>query len=233
MGGPPYTDETERKMLEQSLSNSIIKMRPYCEAFHKDYVIPSLNWLINFAGLILFGFGWLCEIIGAYALILWIKMMDLLGRRRIIMDRVNDEPYLERYYIFLKDRSESFPFNVFIHKFLKSDPDDLHDHPWGYFTLILSGGYWEYMYEDGPPPKEGESDSSERKIIKKWRGPGFFQSVSAEHTHRIEIDHKKATCWTLFIPRRRMQEWGFYKKISEGLTWVESEKYLSDRKKSN
>jgi len=59
------------------------------------------------------------------------------------MDRVNGEPYLERYYVFLKDRKR-FPFNVFVHKFLKSDPDDVHDHPWPYATLILKGGYWEW-----------------------------------------------------------------------------------------
>jgi hypothetical protein len=56
------------------------------------------------------------------------------------MDRQNDEPYLERYYLFLKDRKR-FPFNVFLHKFLKSDPDDVHDHPWPYATIILKGGY--------------------------------------------------------------------------------------------
>ena len=73
------------------------------------------------------------------------KFMTWLGRYRVIMDRQNNEPYLERYYLFLKDRS-SFPFNIFLHKFLKSDPDDLHDHPWGYFTFILGGGYWEYTH---------------------------------------------------------------------------------------
>ena len=65
------------------------------------------------------------------------------GRHRVIMDRVNGEPYLERYYVFLKDRNR-FPFNIFVHKFLKSDPDDVHDHPWPYFTIILKGGYYEW-----------------------------------------------------------------------------------------
>jgi hypothetical protein len=59
---------------------------------------------------------------------LLLKLLDRLGRRRVVMDRVNNEPYLERYYLFLKDR-DTFPFNIFLHKFLRSDPDDLHDHP--------------------------------------------------------------------------------------------------------
>ena len=62
--------------------------------------------------------------------------MDSCGRKRIILDRETNEPYLERYYLFLKDRG-NFPFNIFIHKFLKSDPDDMHDHPWGFTTFIL------------------------------------------------------------------------------------------------
>ena len=69
---------------------------------------------------------------------MFLKLLEQLGRRHIVMDRVNNEPYLERYYLFLKDRKH-FPFNVFLHKFLKSDPDDLHDHPWPYFTVILKG----------------------------------------------------------------------------------------------
>ena len=80
-------------------------------------------------------------------------IMKLLGRHRIINDRIDMKPYLERYYLFLKDR-DTFPFNIFLHKFIKSDPDDLHDHPWNYRTLILLGGYWEYT-EKG----------------KFWRGP--------------------------------------------------------------
>ncbi len=63
------------------------------------------------------------------------KLFQRLGRYRVIMDRVDNELYLERYYVFLKDR-ERFPFNIFVHKFLKSDPDDLHDHPWPFFTIM-------------------------------------------------------------------------------------------------
>ncbi len=73
----------------------------------------------------------------------FLKLLERLGRKRIVMDRVEDRPYLERYYLFLKDR-DNFPFNVFLHRFLCSDPDDVHDHPWPYATLILKGGYYEW-----------------------------------------------------------------------------------------
>ena len=46
----------------------------------------------------------------------FLKLLERMGRKRIVMDRQSDEPYLERYYLFLKDR-DRFPFNVFLHKF--------------------------------------------------------------------------------------------------------------------
>ena len=73
---------------------------------------------------------------------MFLKLLDKLGRKRIINDRLSQEPYLERYYVFLKERNH-FPFNIFLHKFLKGDPDDVHDHPWNYVTVILKGGYYE------------------------------------------------------------------------------------------
>ena len=31
---------------------------------------------------------------------IFVNIMDYLGRRRIIYDRLDNEPYLERYYLF-------------------------------------------------------------------------------------------------------------------------------------
>jgi hypothetical protein len=71
------------------------------------------------------------------------RFMVYLGRHRIIMDRDGVNPYLSRYYIFLKNRGQ-FLFNIFIHKFIQSDPYDLHDHPWAYISIPLWPGYWEF-----------------------------------------------------------------------------------------
>lgn len=145
-----------------------------------------------------------------------LKFLERHDRKRIIMDRVDDEPYLERYYIFLKDRSW-FPFNVFLHKFLKSDPDDVHDHPWPYATLILKGGYYEWLpHFDSLNQKMGE--------IAVWRGPGSFRICGAESYHRIEIDPTVET-WTLFMPGPKRREWGFLTKRG----WIQHEQYLAER----
>jgi hypothetical protein len=142
------------------------------------------------------------------------KLMQRFGRHRIILDRQSNEPLLERYYVFLKDR-KWFPFNIFVHKFCKSDPDDVHDHPWPYFTLILKGGYYEWIPQfDKDGKKFGE--------IAHWRKPGHFRFCSSKSYHRIELD-PGVTCWTLFIPGLHQREWGFLVKNK----WIHNEDYLT------
>lgn len=148
-----------------------------------------------------------------------LKLLDRLGRKRIVMDRVENEPYLERYYLFLRERNR-FPFNVFLHKFLKSDPDDVHDHPWPYATLILKGGYWEWIpHFDTVGRKTGE--------YQVWRGPGHFRVSKANSFHRIELD-PDITAWTLFMPGPKQRDWGFLVKNK----WVQWEQYLAQRRTS-
>ena len=146
----------------------------------------------------------------------FLNFLERVGRKRIVMDRRNDEPLLTRYYLFLKDRKH-FPFNVFLHCFHKSDPDDVHDHPWPYATLILKGGYYEWtpMFD------------SKGKMIAEictWRGPGHFRICGANSYHRIELD-PNVTAWTLFMPGPQKREWGFLVKDK----WIHNDKYLTDR----
>lgn len=145
-----------------------------------------------------------------------LNFLERIGRKRIVMDRQSDEPYLERYYLFLKDR-DRFPFNVFLHKFVKGDPDDVHDHPWPYATLILKGGYYEWL---------PQFDSKGNKIAEMcvWRGPGSFRICSANSYHRIELD-PSVTAWTLFMPGPKKQDWGFLVNNK----WIQHEQYLKER----
>jgi len=144
----------------------------------------------------------------------WLERHD---RKRIIMDRQCNEPLLTRYYLFLKERKH-FPFNVFLHKFHKGDPGDVHDHPWPYATLILAGGYYEWV------PK---FNSKKEMIgeIRHWRGPGHFRLCSANSYHRIELK-ENVTPWTLFMPGPQKQEWGFLVDNK----WIHNDKYLETKK---
>ena len=146
----------------------------------------------------------------------FLNLLERVGRKRIVMDRQSDEPYLERYYLFLKDR-DRFPFNVFLHKFLKGDPDDVHDHPWPYATLILKGGYYEWL---------PQFDSKGNKIAEMcvWRGPGSFRVCRANSYHRIELD-PSVTAWTLFMPGPKKRDWGFLVNNK----WIQHEQYLKER----
>jgi hypothetical protein len=146
----------------------------------------------------------------------FLDLLERMGRKRIVMDRQSDEPYLERYYLFLKDR-DRFPFNVFLHKFLKGDPDDVHDHPWPYATLILKGGYYEWL---------PQFDSKGNKIAEMcvWRGPGSFRICRANSYHRIELD-PSVTAWTLFMPGPKKRDWGFLVNNK----WMQHEQYLKER----
>lgn len=146
----------------------------------------------------------------------FLNFLDKIGRKRVIMDRVNNEPYLERYYLFLKDRKR-FPFNVFLHKFLKGDPDDVHDHPWPYATVILKGGYYEWIPQFN---NKGEKIAE----IAVWRGPGSFRVCGANSYHRIELD-PEVTCWTLFMPGPHKRDWGFLVNNR----WVQNEVYLQEK----
>lgn len=149
-----------------------------------------------------------------------LEFLDLLmtkwERKKLIYDRVDGELYLTRYYLFLKERTK-FPFNVFLHKFHKSDDIILHDHPWPFFTLILKGGYWEWTPQfDEKGQKAGE--------IARWCGPGHFRFNRATSYHRIELD-PDVTCWTLFCPGIKQRDWGFLVRNK----WIQWEQYLAAR----
>lgn len=162
----------------------------------------------------------------------FLNWLDSKGRKRVVMDREGKDPYLERYYIFLKDR-EHFPFNIFLHKFLKSDPDDLHDHPWPYATFILKGGYWEWVPVYKTVPMFGPFKFKTTRIVGErriWRGPGHFRVNRATSYHRIELDPNIKECWTLFMPGKRWREWGFLMhKNWSNFKWIYNEEYINKK----
>lgn len=147
------------------------------------------------------------------------KLMEKLGRYRLIPDRRSGEDYLHRYYLFLKDR-KWFPFNVTLHKIVKSDDPIFHDHPWSYVTIVLKGGYWEHTpLFDQAGKKFGE--------ICTWKGPGSVIYRKAKELHWLELDNKKPAT-TLFFMGKQEREWGFLvdKNVSK-VTWMHHNQYLN------
>ena len=148
-----------------------------------------------------------------------LTLLEKLGRKRTIYDRDGKVPYLDRYYVFLKNR-KNFPFNITLHKVMVSDEPVLHDHPWNYATLILKGGYYENI------PLRNETTGGVVGSTKVWRGPGHFRFRKADDLHWLELakdkDGNEIPCWSLFFMAKKRKDWGF---VKDGI-WVQNQIYL-------
>ena len=122
--------------------------------------------------------------------------------KKVIRTRDGEEDYLIRHYL-INERPKT---RVTLHKTLISDTDELHNHPWAWASLILTGGYWE--------------DTPEGKF---WRPPGHFRVRKASDLHRLIVDPKAGTVWTLFIMGEKEQDWGFLQPDGSIEQW---QKYL-------
>lgn len=101
-------------------------------------------------------------------------------------------PYMLRWWVIPRNKI----FNIYLHKFLRSDDDRaLHDHPWVNVSYLLEGTYVEHTIEAGGVQKAVRYSAGDLK---------FRRSVAA---HRIEIEQP---CWSLFITGPVIREWGFH-----------------------
>ena len=125
------------------------------------------------------------------------------SRKRLLLDRGPSwpdydkaEPFMIRYYLLFRKRPKWSPFNILLHKILKSDLGDLHDHYWPYITIILKGGYWE-TNENGT----------------FWRGPGYIGFRKASDRHSLKIPDGKSA-WTLLLagPNKGSKQFAKYSK---------------------
>jgi len=128
------------------------------------------------------------------------KLFNKIGRYRLIPDRRTGADYMHRYYLFLKDRHR-FPFNVTLHKIVRSDDPIFHDHPWSYLTIVLDGGYWEHT------PIIQDNQIVGDTI--RWRGPGSIIKRNSKELHWLELDPKVGAATTLFFMGPQVREWGF------------------------
>src|SRR6056300_885212 len=159
---------------------------------------------------------------------MFLKLLDKIGRKRTIYDRDGKIPYLDRYYVFLKDRKR-FPFNITLHKVMIGDQPVLHDHPWNYATLILKGGYWEHI------PIRDKRNNAVTGTTRVWRGPGHFRYRTADDLHWLELEKdeegNEIPCWSLFFMGRKQKQWGFLPLVSKskGYRWINNEKFLKGK----
>ena len=111
---------------------------------------------------------------------LLLKILEKLGRKKVVMDRGPShpeyclaKPWTARYYLLFRKRPRWFPFNILIHHILDDDHGvGLHNHPFPYITIIISGGYWE-------------TDKNKNKI---WRDRFYVGFRSADNLHRVDLE---------------------------------------------
>jgi len=142
---------------------------------------------------------------------LWNLTEKFPDRVRII--KVNDKPYLRRFYITprinpdkeLDDRS----YGIYLHYFFMGDEDrELHNHPWDKaLSLILCGGYFEE-----------KRDNKTNVVTTHDIKPGTFNFIKSDDFHRVIKKPNSKHIWTLFIVGKRIQEWGFWSKESREYT---------------
>ena len=85
-----------------------------------------------------------------------LNFLDKLGRKKLVFDRgpshpKYDEakPWLNRYYVLLRNRPKWFPFNIIIHEMLDNDHGEgVHNHLCPYITIIIKGGYWKLIKKE-------------------------------------------------------------------------------------
>lgn len=120
-------------------------------------------------------------------------------RHKVIYDGCRPDlgPMLVRYFL-LRTRW----FSLYLHHFVRSDNDrHFHDHPWGFCTFLLTGGYWE----NTPGGRF-------------WRRRFSVLCRPAEWQHWVEI---KRPVWTLILVTRKSREWGFITERG----WVDWQSY--------
>ena len=109
------------------------------------------------------------------------RKSEILHRGTSWPDYEKAEPFVVRYYLLFRNRPKWFPFNILVHKLLKSDLGDLHDHYWSYITIILKGGYWE---------------TTEKGTF--WRRSGYVGFRKRSDRHSLKIPEGKPA-WTLLF----------------------------------
>lgn len=131
-----------------------------------------------------------------------------------------DDIYLRRFFIYpRKPAMNKLERRIYLHKFYKGDEDPhLHDHPWGFTSLILTQGYWEETSDEDADKAGGTNrcytvGPDWEKRSQKWFGPGSILHRPAAWRHRVVLDNNKPV-WSIVRTGVKERSWGF---------WIEGE----------
>ena len=155
-----------------------------------------------------------------------------------------DDPtsvYLVRYPIF-----NNSVFGLYVHRFLRSDSADPHDHPFDFVSYVVSGEYTEKLYTNKNVQyysfganKDDYLDIEPQINVRK---PGSIVFRHAKQAHVVTVpeeiyskdEYQKGTM-TIILRGPRRRQWGFhvvqdvYKRLGFMWTkWVHFQEYTPD-----
>ncbi|MEM7096166.1 MAG: hypothetical protein AAF567_24385 [Actinomycetota bacterium] len=131
------------------------------------------------------------------------------------------DPYIERFVLIRTPIC-----SVMVHRLHRPDADrDLHNHPWSFASVVISGGYWE-------------SYASAGNLAERNRDPRRPQGDLAAHPSRFVRLTNRKRAWvdyhritqvlpgtrTLVLAGPRQNSWGFWRETGyteEHIGWRE------------
>lgn len=138
-------------------------------------------------------------------------LYNLTATRPTRLIKVNDRPYLERYYL-----GSFFGYTAYLHRFVSADTErHVHNHPWRRtLSVVLTGNYVETVATDLSYSAQGGAITE--RIRRRWLN-------FVPHNRFHQIGEAAPETWTLFVhgPRMRIETaegrtaekgWGFIER---------------------
>lgn len=103
------------------------------------------------------------------------------------------------------------------HWYGNDDQRAMHDHPWGFLTLVLWGGYADVHYAE-PPTEHGSYHT-----VTEWLRAGQIRWRSATHAHTVQT----TGAWTLLWTQPKQRYFGFFVRLGSRVKWFKANKFFA------
>lgn len=117
----------------------------------------------------------------------------MFGRRTRVIEGSDGSPYLTRKTLLDMGRFG----RLAIHTIHRADQGvELHDHPWWFWSLVISGWYIE------------ELGGCRKTVVRDWMSLAFRQAAIPHRIDKVSPEPCKTLLW--IGPEDGTHRWGFY-----------------------